>query len=35
MPLLQRYLLRSTGPGEVVYRIKPELRAMVEFKHLI
>jgi chemotaxis protein methyltransferase CheR len=34
MPLLQRYLLRSTGPGEVVYRIKPELRAMIEFKHL-
>jgi chemotaxis protein methyltransferase CheR len=34
MPLLQRSLLRSTGPGEVAYRIKPELRAMVDFKHL-
>jgi chemotaxis protein methyltransferase CheR len=33
-PVLQRYLLRSTGPGEVAYRIKPELRAMVEFQHL-
>ena len=34
MPLLQRYLLRSTGPGEVAYCVKPELRAMIEFKHL-
>jgi chemotaxis protein methyltransferase CheR len=32
--LLQRYLLRSTGTGEVVYRIKPELRAMVAFERL-
>ena len=33
-PLLQRYMLRSTSPGPVSYQIKPEIRAMVEFKHL-
>jgi chemotaxis protein methyltransferase CheR len=32
--LLPRYLLRSIGPGEVAYRIKPELRARVEFLNL-
>jgi chemotaxis protein methyltransferase CheR len=34
MPLLQRYLLRSTGPGAVAYRMKPELCAMMEFKRI-
>jgi chemotaxis protein methyltransferase CheR len=32
-PLLQRYLLRSTAPGEVLYRMKPAVRAAVEFQH--
>jgi chemotaxis protein methyltransferase CheR len=34
LPCLQRHLLRGTADGAVSYRIKPELRAMVEFRHM-
>jgi chemotaxis protein methyltransferase CheR len=34
LPLLQRYLLRSIGPGGVAYRMKPELCVRMEFKRI-
>jgi chemotaxis protein methyltransferase CheR len=34
LPLLQRHLLRATAGDAVFYRIKPELRAMVEFRQM-
>lgn len=32
--LLQRYLLRGTNPAALNYQMKPEIRKMVEFKHM-
>jgi len=33
-PLLQRHLLRGTGTSASLFRVKPEIRAMIEFRRL-
>lgn len=33
-PLLQRHLLRGTGSSASLFRVKPEIRAMIEFRRL-